>query len=213
MIHDYYDLIVTGTSGYQILPFYEVVNKAMFINGDYTSPILSTIDDIGPMEQLLFPFMNFTCSGSITRLIFVARKYHELNTGSHQGSVASWPMFFLWHNMSGDFMPIQPLPQPRRPDQISSDSADDSQLQEEVFAISFPSPIQFDNGYALGLRQYLMINTSSNQPDSYIKVLRQSGGYGLTLRINNCSSQSMPCSCRCCTECQEMPYIAVETSM
>ena len=186
----------------------------MFINGDgysYTSPILAATDPFAndPPDQLLFPFMNFTCSGSITRLIFVARRYHEVN---NDNNVASWPVFSLWHNMSGDVMHIQHLG-PMHPNQIASIQPASTFMtdnsQEEVFMINFSSPIPFENGYILGLRQYR--NASSHQSDSYIKVLRLSGGYGLTFRIYNCSSQYMPR--RCLTKHQEVPYIAVDTSM
>ena len=100
------------------------MNKAIFINGDdddYRSPILSVIDEIGSTEQLLFPFMNFTCSGSMTRLIFVAHRAHQLNPDGHQNNVTSWPVFSLWHHTlsGGDFMERQALG-PMHPNQIVS---------------------------------------------------------------------------------------------
>ena len=136
----------------------------MFINGDdddYRSPILSAIDVIGPTEQLLFPFMNFTCSGSMTRLIFVARRAHQLNPDSHQNNATSWPVFSLWHLTGDDFMERQPLG-PMHPNQIvsiqpaSRSMSGDSQEVFEVFMIDFMPPIQFEPGYILGLRQYSM---------------------------------------------------------
>ena len=136
----------------------------MFINGDdddYRSPILSAIDVIGPTEQLLFPFMNFTCSGSMTRLIFVARRAHQLNPDSHQNNATSWPVFSLWHHTGDYFMERQPLG-PMHPNQIvsiqpaSRSMSGDSQEVFEVFMIDFMPPIQFEPGYILGLRQYSM---------------------------------------------------------
>jgi hypothetical protein len=184
----------------------------MFISGDgdsYRSPILAATDEIGPREQLLFPFMNFTCSGNITRLIFVARRTHQLN------NVTSWPVFSLWHHMGDDFIQIQRLgPITASVQPASRSMTGDS--QEEVFMINFTPPIPFEPSYMLGVRQYYSLIT---QPDWYIKVLRQRGGYGLTLMCAR-SDQYIPdldgrrrCPVVAVTEEQEMPYIAVETSM
>ena len=106
-------LVHAGARGYRILPVHEVVNKAMFINGNdngHRSPILTAIDQIGPTEQLLFPFMNFTCSGGLTRLMFVANRHRE----SNQNLVTSWPMFSLWQtdeyygNLQRSVGPVHP---------------------------------------------------------------------------------------------------------
>ena len=188
----------------------------MFINGNdngYRSPILSAIDEIGPTEQLLFPFMNFTCSGSMTRLIFVARRTHQLNPDRHQNNATSWPVFSLWHHTGGDFIERQPLG-PMHPNQIvsvqpaSRSMSGDSQEVFEVLMINFVPPIQFQPGYILGLRQYSM----SAQPNQYnITALRQIGGYGLTLSCGDymrCPTNNIIGSGR-----QEIPYIAIETSM
>ena len=210
-----------GASGYQILPVREVVNKAMFISGDddyysYISPLSAATSDIGLMDQLLFPFMNFTCSGMITRLIFVAHRPYELTS---ENNVASWPVFSLWKNRSGNFMEMQHS----FPDQATSiqpafeSTTSDSQL-EEVFMINIMPPIHFESGYILGLRQNSLSATGTHdQTDLYntIQVLRQRGGYGLTLI---CGDQYRPEGSRRCpavtvTNHKEMPYIAVETSM
>ena len=206
----------TGASGYQILPVREVVNKALFISGDdnnyYSlSPILAATSQISSTDQLLFTFMNFTCSGMITRLIFVARRSYELN------NVTSWPVFSLWKNRSGNFIEMQRF----FPDQASSiqpafeSTTNDSQL-EKVFMINIMPPIQFKSGYVLGLRQN-SLSVTGTQPHFYntIKVLRQSGGYGLTLICGDQYRLEGPTRCPAVnvTKRKEMPYIAVETSM
>ena len=130
------------------------MNKAVFINGDdndYRSPIdpLSVIDDIGPMEQLLFPFMNFTCSGMIlTRLTFMARR--KLNADSSR-LLTSWPVFSLWQCMpGGDFTQMQ-HDIVELSHQISIPVISD--VQEEVLVINITVPsIPFQSGYILGLR-------------------------------------------------------------
>lgn len=213
-----------GASGYQILPVREVMNKAMFINNDGTSPILSAIDQIGPTEQLLFPFMNFTCDGSLTRLMFVASRQRELN----KNVIISWPMFFLWHSDedNSNFQLISIGPSARnqitslQPPSISSINGN----EVEVVMVNFASPIRFVAGDILGLRQHnrpqtqYLSNTSSTQnttleplvSDSSIRVLRQSGGYGLALICDEWyQSHGCPISVR---RVQEMPYIAIETS-
>ena len=188
------------------------MNKAMFINvagddDDYRSPIdpLSVIDDIGPMEQLLFPFMNFTCSGMITSLTFMARS--ELNTDSSQlqnGVLTSWPVFSLWQRMPGsDFTQIL--------NEVSIPVIGD--IQEGVLVINITVPsIPFQSGYILGLRQQ-----NIQQPNNYIRVLRQIGGYGLTLISGNQNNVDWPTGWRFpavnFTKQQEMPYITIDTSM
>ena len=82
--------------------------------------------------------------------------------------------------------------------------------------INFTSPVRFVAGDILGLRQHDRLqneqwhNTSSTGTfwpvvsDYSIKVLRQSGGYGLALTCDE------PCPTD--NGAQEMPYIAIETS-
>ena len=192
------------------------MNKAMFINGnddDYTSPILSATDLIGPTDRLLFPFMNFTCNGSLTRLMFVANRYRE----SNRNLVTSWPVFSLWRidEDYGNFQQSTSI----GPDQItlleppSRSLIDDSEV--DVVVINFTSPIRFVAGDILGLRQHNrpqnISSTGTFWPvvsDNSIKVLRQSGGYGLTLTCGDLYTS-------CPTDIngvQEMPYIAIETS-
>ena len=185
---------------------------------DYTSPIHAATNQIDPTKQLLFPFMNFTCSGKLARLIFVARKTHHLQSPDrNQKVLTSWPVFSLWQNMSdtGE-MEMQRL----GPDSIASiqpanigSMTNDS--QEQVFMINFMPPIQFERGYFLGLRQYYSLNTSITQPNWYIiEVLRQRGGYGLKLTrfCGNALERPSRCWALDHAEYQEVPYIAVEIS-
>ena len=147
-------LNVTGADGYQIPSIHEVVNKAMYVY-DHRSPIAAATDQISQMEQLLFPFMSFTCNASITRLMFVA------NTGnrSHESSqVTSWPKFSLWRRGEDDnFIEVVPNLGPVNPDQIVSvqpASRSTIDRQVEVVVINFVHSIEFQAGYILGIRQY-----------------------------------------------------------
>ena len=218
----------TGADGYQIPSVHEVMNKAMYIY-DHRSPIDAATDQIHPMEQLLFPFMNFTCSGNITRLMFVANRSRE----SSQSEVISWPKFSLWCRLrsvgNNHFIEVVPNLGPVNPDQIvsvqpASRSAIDKQV--EVVVINFVHPIEFQAGYILGIRQYsyydyddLMPTISTEFNDDYqlpinyaINVLRQRGGYGFRLV---CAYNNYPQNyyrCQQDSKLQEMPYIAIETS-
>jgi hypothetical protein len=97
----------------------------------------------------------------------------------------------------------------------------------EVVVINFASPFRFVAGDILGLRQYYGLqnehwqhNTSSTSTGttflplsdySSIKVLRQSGGYGLALICDEWQTwcNEYPTEMR---KLQEMPYIVIETS-
>ena len=194
----------------------------MFINdgdNDYTSPILSATDRISdPTKQLLFPFMNFTCDGSLTRLMFAASRQREPT----QNFITSWPVFSLWHT-DEDYRNFRLSINPLNPNKITSlqppsrSSIDDREV--EVAMINFASPIRFVAGDILGLRQHdrpqneHRHNTSSTGTlwpvvsDYSIKVLRQSGGYGLALTCDEFYT-SCPIDIN---GAQEMPYIAIET--
>ena len=184
------------------------MNKAMFIYGDHRSPIDAATYQIHPTEQLLFPFMNFTCHSMITGLSFVARINDDSNRD--QNSATSWPVFSVWHH-DGNNVSTQHLG-PTHPNQMNSiqlPSRPDGQM-EMMFTINFAPPIQVDNGSFLGLRQYYF-NTSSHDHQPNLYVLRQSGGYVLTLVCddhygsNDCLMDG--------TGCQEVPYVTVDTSM
>ena len=194
----------------------------MFIY-DYRSPILAATDQIHPMEQLLFPFMHFTCSGSITRLMFVANRSRE----SSQNVVTSWPVFSLWHHndaTSDNFLEVRSMG-PLSPCQITSLQPASRSMrgnrQVEVVMINFTSPVSFVAGDILGLRQNDTIqyqyqyNNSNTKTGTFllsrsIRVLRQSGGgYGLALTCNEWDSSGCTVDTRVI---QEVPYIAIETS-
>ena len=207
------------------------MNKAIFISDyddDYRSPILSAIDDIGPMEELLFPFLNFTCSGNITRLIFVASMYMYMvarrahqslsPADSHQNNVTSFPLFSLWHQYRMDddstWMQRVGIIPPNDAQLVSVQPASTSvtgDSQEEVLMINITvSSIPFQPGYILGLRQYSM-NTQPNQyKNIIIKVLRQTVGYGLTLSYTDWPRRVPAVNF---AQRPEMPYIAIDTSM
>ena len=185
----------------------------MFIY-DHRSPIDAAKDQIHPMQQLYFPFMNFTCDGSITRLMFVARN-------RSRDVVTAWPTFSLWEDDGIIFREVINSMGPLPPSQITSlqppsrSSVGDKQV--EVVVINFTVPVSFVAGNLLGLRQTQgydwqhSTNTGTFMPQiSSIRVLRQNGG-GLVMICDEWNSVVGECvgSMR---EVQEMPYIAIETS-
>ena len=181
---------------------------------DHRSPIQGATSQILPTApQLLFPFMNFTCSGSITRLMFVAS-----GLGDSSDGVINWswrPVFSLWHRMNdgdnfvkrssmGIFNHDQPSNQPARVTDVG------------LVEINFTTSISFEAGDILGLRQQFSSHLQRSLPMN-IGVLRQRGGYGLTLM---CTSSALEPS-ELCPDweqidnellLQQIPYIAIETS-
>ncbi|MCG8624663.1 MAG: hypothetical protein MJE68_22040, partial [Proteobacteria bacterium] len=106
----------------------------------------------------------------------------------------------------------------------SRSSIDGKEVEVVMVNFAYTPPVRFVAGDVLGLRQYYYDvyrpqnehwhNTSSTGTfwpvvSNYsIKVLRQSGGYGLALTCNEFYTS-------CPTDvngAQEMPYIAIETS-
>ena len=187
----------------------------MFIY-NYTSPVLAATDEIHQREHLLFPFMNFTCSGNITSLLFVANRS---GWSLDQNIVLSWPVFSLWHQDSNgiNFTQARSIgPHMHNSDQmaslqqpITSNCIQIGDREVEVVVINFTSSIRFQTGDILGLKQH--VNTPGNFEFGFslpsIKVLRQSGSYGLTQicqYTRGCAVDER--------KNQEMPYIAIETS-
>ena len=88
-----------GADGYQIPSAREVVNKAMFVY-NCRSPIDAADVTYSTEQQLLFHFMNFTCGGNITSLMFILgsrfrQSTHNNIVNQQLQSITSWPYFSL----------------------------------------------------------------------------------------------------------------------
>ena len=204
----------------------------MFIY-DHRSPIDAATDQIpstinGSTQQLLFPFMNFTCNNNITRLMFVARKINNTHESSSENAVRiliSRPIFSLWHREGdGHFRKTRNI-------NIASFQPPSRVLNGDgevgVVVINFTVPVMFEAGNILGLRQDTnnlrlpnhnnnnTLNTSIILPNlvSYsMTVLGQSGGYGLALTCGRTTlSGARGCEVTGGFHDQAMPYIAIET--
>ena len=79
----------TGTEFFEFPMFSELVDTAMHL---YGPPVHST--NGAPFQ--IYPCMNFTCPGRITKLMFVASVMHG---GSNQPML--WPEYSLWRNECG----------------------------------------------------------------------------------------------------------------
>ena len=189
---------------------------------DYRSPILAATTHTSPLTQLLFPFMNFTCDGNITRLMFVAnRSRHRLSDSGVGGSqiATSWPVFSLWHQYDSDQYREMRSMVPFCPDERTPASVTDDVLVEAVNVIPH---VRFEAGDILGLRQPFQhcqntgahgqsSNWQSQLLNCRVKLLRQRGGYGLTQICTPSTDSGCQVWDMGIEELQQTPYIAIET--
>ena len=205
----YHNMAIPSCTGavertYQIPPFHEIVDKAMFVY-DHRSPIQAATSQILPTApQLLFPFMNFTCSGSITRLMFVASGLSDLS----DDVISQTPVFSLWHRDGDNFWKRRSMGM-FHSNQLTFNQAV-AVTDVGLVEITFYTPsIRFQAGDILGLKQPQIIhknNFSSNLLSPVnIRLLRQRGGYGLTFMCT-------PSGLECLVWGREvqLPYIAIE---
>ena len=207
---------ISGFRG-QIPTLDNLMNKAIFINSPPT-PLPEPTQQPGSTtfsRQLLLPFMNFTCNGTLVRLIFVANKhlqYYDHNAGGNveKLTLASWPCFSLWrhHRREGYFEKMHDIG-PFDPNQLTvfrAETTGVARLVEVNLTATFKEGDVL--GVALGGQQSSAHGdpVSTITPSNDLKLLKEAEGYGRTLVCNNtrCSEHSVMN--------QEMPYIAVETS-
>ena len=160
---------------------------------------------------LLFPFMNFTCDGTITRLMFIARLIS--NSRIHHFDpmlLSTWPQFFLWRDHGNDIHTIGPSE--RSQIQTTGTESTYTNTVDEIgrFEIDLaPSPVPFREGDILGLHMNhtFMIRIGNH---AKLTVLGHRKGYGLRLSCNQDHVCTDPGQARR-EDIQFMPYIAVET--
>ena len=191
-------LDIQETSGFQIPTFSEVVRNATFINGPPIPNPPPTLDLSGG-RQLLFPFMNFTCSGIITRLTFLG----WLNESSEPFDVArltSWPYFSLWRpHQHQYFEEIQIGPSYHDLQASLRLNDQDDQLVEVTFSLT--TNIMFSANDILGVTR----NDSTIHDGISMAVL----GYSETPVCY--TWQSTPARCNATMFQEKQPYIAIET--
>lgn len=190
---------ISGFNQIGLPTFQEVVNNAAFVNGP---PIPNPPHQLALSSgrQLLFPSMNFTCSGTITRLTFLG----WLNESSDQFSVTnltSWPYFSLWHSFYAEdgFMKVNGIG-PDRYDSLRLDvmlNENDHQLVK----VTLRTNVMVTEGNILGVQ--LQQNDSLIKNGIDMTVLKEPGGYGLTLVCDN--------EITSCYEEFEIPYIYIQT--
>ena len=224
-------LHVSGTGrGFRIPTPQEVVNNATsFVSNGQT--LISSI--LTPHSYLLFPFMNFTCNSTITRLMFVARLSNNWETQLRfdtSYNISKWPQFFLWRRNNDHFYDMYYNIGPfshnqllnlhvQAPETESMGTSTDNQIG--LIEVNLTAPVEFKEGDILGLRirmeQHVESTESPASPtqrsvNQVITVLGQRRGYGLTLF---CNQNGWPCNepsqVNVHREDQQMPYIAIET--
>jgi hypothetical protein len=188
--------------------FREVVGNATFINGPPIENPTQTPLHLSSDSQLLFPFMNFTCSGTMTRLTFLG----WLSDSSEQFNVTrltSLPYFSLWRPRQDQYF--------EEAEQIGSDSL--TQLYRinatyQLVEVTLSTDIQFNPSDVLGVTSISQPRRSDSTFASGISmtILSESRDYDKTLRcdyIGHATGQSV------CVQCSEAlnssPYIAIET--
>ena len=155
--------------------------------------------------------MNFTCSGNITRLMFVAS---GLSVSSLDGMIIinQKPVFFLWHRTSdGDNFVKRSSMGIFNPDQSLSFNQPARVTDVGLVEVNFTPYVRFEAGDILGLRQQFITSSNLQSPVN-IRVFRQRGGYGLTLICTQPGSEHSECRVREIEHLQQIPYIAIEIS-
>ena len=190
---------VWETSCFQIATFREVVENARFVHG---SPIPAQDDLSTHQRQLLFPFMNFTCTSTLTSLTFIARV--ESSGPDRDGNgITSWPSFSLWHQSGIDnFMNMGKIG-PSGPDQLTICP---SEKDSDVRLVRVTLTATFEAGDIIGLQQQNSPLHETINQGATVTVVRQRG-YGL---IWVCDERNIICAVRVpgWRSIQQIPYIA-----
>ena len=176
------------------------MRNATFINGPPIPDPPQTLY-LFSGRQLLFPFINFTCNGRITRLTFLG----WLSGSSEQFNVTrltSWPYFSLWRPSQHQFEEIQIGPNNKYDLQASPRLNDqDDHLVEVTFSLT--TNVMFSANDILGVIQ------RSNDSIIYNGISMAVLGYSETPVCY--AWQSTHARCNATMFREKQPYIAIET--
>ena len=209
MKHHIHALDVQETSGFQIPTFNEVVRNATFINGPPIPDPPPTLDLVSD-EQLLFPFMNFTCNGRITRLTFLGWLNDHESSEPFQFDatrLTSWPYFSLWRPRQHQYFEEIQIG-PNYHDLQASLRINDLDDQLVKVNFSLTTNVMFSANDILGVTQRYYNDSTLTQPDS-INISMAVLGYSETPICY--TWQSIPTSCNATMFQEKQPYIAIET--
>lgn len=177
-------------------------------------PFEDTVDQI-PIR--LYPCLNFTCSGTIVKMMFVTPI--PSSTENIQG-----PSFALWKKCDPQYdhdchvyeynINNWVLVKRLHTNEVSSQQHQHVHQQTTVYEITFTGDTSFDRGYFLGVS-----NSASNSPGQRVNVLYQHGGslcdavsvHSSTGRGNNHNAYHICESSAHNRDNNIFPYIAVET--
>ena len=145
----------------------ELVNNAMHL---YGPPV--QVDDLSSdrTQLRLYPCMNFTCSGRIVKLMFIA----PVETDNKV--TVRWPEFGLWRELCNRsygedcyWMEVQRLSASQQPCLVHMNGPQ----TVGVYEIEFISNNTFEHGNFLGIFRPM---ATSNRDSSAMNVLYQNGG-------------------------------------
>ena len=183
----------------------ELVNNAMYLYGPPIDVDDLSGDDIQLTQLRLYPCLNFTCSGRIVKLMFVA----PVETSSTV--TVRWPEFGLWRKCN--------LSQHETCTWIKAQTLSTRQLQPSlvymnesrtvgVYEIEFTSSSTFESGHFLGVR-----HRTSGFSDRALNVLHQHGGGYCDALTPLLSSrwQEMIFNLSIRSRNSILPYVAIET--
>ena len=189
------------------------MGNATYVNGPPV-PYPPQLLDLSGDRQLLFPFMTFSCSGTITRLMFLG----WLDESSAQFDVArltSWPYFSLWHRVehAQNLVWSRSNRQYEEVRQIGPDILDLqmvslrlTRFNHQLVEVSLTTNVTITAGDVLGVT--LQQRYPSPSHGINMTVLKESNGYGKTLVCYAGDMQLYTCNT---SFFQETPYIAIKT--
>ena len=188
----------------------ELVSNAMHLYG----PPVQVADLSSDRPQLrLYPCPNFTCSGRIVKLMFIA----PVETDSTV--TVRWPEFGLWrkcnrsHGEGCDWMEVKRLPINSEPCLVYVNEYQTVGVYEIVFRSNISNNIvTFEHGNFLGVRRSTSNSSDYHRNIREMNVLYQTGGgYCDALALmSQYSDQHINCS-NVISRDPIIPYVAVET--
>ena len=174
-MNDIHALDVKETNGFQIPTLREVVSNTTmpyYIDGP-PIPYPPQQLDFSDARHLLFPFMKFTCTGTITKLAFLG----WLSGSVEQFNVprlTPWPYFSLWHqdqHWQQIYVKIAGIDYDQR-------NINRNILNNQLVEVTLTTNITFSQGDFLGIS--LLQHSSPIESGINMAILKQSEVHGRT---------------------------------
>ena len=180
------------------------MSNATFVNVPPTSNPPPTLNLVSG-RQLLFPFMNFTCNGTITRLTFLG--WLGESGGRQQSDITTrltlWPHFSLWRPRQDQY--------PEETEQIGPESPRQYRINA-TYQLAMVEVTINTRFYANDILGVTLLDRGDSTTESGISmaILTESRDYGKTLYCYYTDrGQREHISCNEDSS-RERPYIAIE---